>query len=246
VASTTATGTYTITITASGGGVTHTTTVSLTVSSQIGFVQETTCDTGNSTASCRLPANVRLNNTLVAVVATYGSPPASPPVCTNGRCGTFVQCGSSVDSGSLFATKHYLSVYSAAVTSGGGTSVQVNASFPGMIVAEFSGVALSNACSLGLQAQNDTGMIFTHVSPTSGTLAQTGMLLIGTVADPGTGTLSAGNGFTLIDVDTGSSGGLSVGASLQVYGSTASTFSQFGTKRRAQLDNIGIAAFKPQ
>jgi len=250
VASTTATGTYSITITASGGGVTHTTTVSLTVSlmvsGQIRFVQETKCDTSSPTASCTLPANVTMNNTLVAVVATWGSTPTSPPSCTNGRCGTFVQCGVSANSGSLYGKKHYLSVYSAAVTSSGATAVQVNGSFPGMVVAEFSGVALSNACSVGLKSQNDSSLTFTHVSPMSGTLAQSGMLLIGTVADPSTSGLSASNGFTLIDTGTGSSGGMSVGASFQVYGSTASTFSQFGTTLAIALDDIGIAAFKHQ
>src|SRR5262249_51040102 len=33
----------------------------------IGFVQKTKCDTSSPTASCTLPANVTLNNTLVAV-----------------------------------------------------------------------------------------------------------------------------------------------------------------------------------
>jgi len=186
-----------------------------------------------------------VNDTLVAVVATWGAVPASAPTCTNGRCGTFVQCGPSADSGNLYGAKHYLSVYSAPVTSSGATAVQVSGSFPGMIVSEFSGVALSSACSVGLKAQNDSTLTFTHVSPPSGALAQSGMLLIGTIADPTLG-LSAGNGFSLIDTGTGASGGMSVGASFQVYGSTASTFSQFGTTLTLQLDDIGIAAFRHQ
>ena len=84
-----------------------------------------------------------------------------------------------------------MSVYSAPVTSSGATAVQLNGSYPGMIVAEFSGVALSNACSVGLSAQNDSSSTLTHVSPPSGALAQSGMLLIGTAADP-VSALSAG------------------------------------------------------